>query len=122
MDAEKHAFLKLYLNIQTHPDNCNYSEIHDSYILSKDCEWRDDVRDYVYIGEYSFMNDNSSIEERIKLNKEQEETRISRRISSTSEVSDLMSELQRIGMDYFSLRRNIEVERENQIEESTDNQ
>jgi hypothetical protein len=100
-----------YLNINTHPNNCNYSEIHDAYILSEHVEWREDVRDYIYSGDYSYLNDNSSIEERIRLNKEYDETRRSRR-SKSNITEDLMSELQRIGMDYFTLRNNIQIERE----------
>jgi hypothetical protein len=109
-----------YLNITTNPNNCNYSDIHDCHILNEHSEWRDDIRDYIYIGEYSHLNDNSSIEERIRLNKEHEETRRSRRRSSQPEVSLLMSELERIGMDYFTLRNNIEVEREDTREQATD--
>ncbi len=112
-----------YINITTHPDRCNYSDIHDCYILNDHSEWRDDVRDYIYTGEYSFLNDTSSIEERIRLNQEHQErenSRRSRRTTSQPEVSFLMSELERIGMDYFTLRNNIEVERENTREEATD--
>jgi hypothetical protein len=102
-----------YLNINTNPNNCNYSDIHDAYILSEHSEWREDIRDYIYIGEYSFINDNSSIEERIRLNKEYEETRRSRRKFNITEqiTEELMSEIQRIGIDYFRLRQDIEIER-----------
>jgi hypothetical protein len=108
-----------YLNINTHPSNCNYSEIHDAYILSKDCEWREDVRDYIYIGDYSYLNDNSSIEERIRLNKEYDEKiRIRRKSNNTEQITEeLMSEIQRIGIDYFRLRQNIEIEREEATDE-----
>jgi hypothetical protein len=68
-----------YLNINTHPDRCNYSEIHDCYILSEHAEYREDVRDYIFCGEYLHLNDNSAIEERIRFNKEREEKRALRK-------------------------------------------
>jgi hypothetical protein len=68
-----------YLNMNAHPDRCNYSEIHDQYLLSDHSQWRDDLRDYVFSGEYSNLNDVNRIEQRIKDNEEYEKERESRR-------------------------------------------
>ena len=68
-----------YLNMNAHPDRCNYSEIHDQYLLSDHSLWRDDLRDYVFSGEYSNLNDVNRIEQRIKDNEEYEKERESRR-------------------------------------------
>ncbi len=84
-----------YLNINTHPDRCNYSDIHDCYILSENAEYREDIRDYVFCGEYSHLNDNSAIEERIRLNKEREEKRALKRKSQNSETSDRSDAIRR---------------------------
>lgn len=64
-----------YLNINTHPDRCNYSEINDGYILCEHSEWREDIRDYIFTGEYSHLNNNDRIEKRINDLKEMEENR-----------------------------------------------
>lgn len=83
-----------YLNVNTHPDRCNYSEIHDQYILSENCQWREDIRDYIFSGEYSHLNNDERIEQRVKDNEEYEKKRASRRRSSSSlsrDLSDLVS-------------------------------
>jgi len=73
-----------YINIQTHPDRCNYSDILDQYILCEHAEWREDIRDYIFSGEYSHLNNTERIEQRIKDNEEWEKKRISRRRSPIS--------------------------------------
>ena len=45
-----------YLNIHTTRANCNYSELNDTYILSKDCQYNNEVNDYIFIGDYSHLN------------------------------------------------------------------
>ena len=81
-----------YLNMSAHPDRCNYSEIHDQYLLSEHSQWRDDLRDYVFGGEYSHLNDVNRIEQRIKDNEEYEKERESRRSRRGSSVSQRILE------------------------------
>lgn len=77
-----------YIDMNVHPNRCNYSEILDHYILSEHSEWRDDLRDYVFIGEYSDFNNELSINSRLELIKENE-TRRSRR-SRNSQVLEIL--------------------------------
>jgi hypothetical protein len=90
-----------YMNIHTHPNRCNYSEIHDQYILSEHSEWNEDIRDYIFTGDYEHLNDKSSIEERIKNNKERDIRNSKRTISS------YLEEVHRISMNYFN---NIQID------------
>jgi hypothetical protein len=91
-----------YIHVNTHPDRCNYSEIHDRYILSEHAQWREDVRDYVFTGEYLYLNNNDKIEKRIKDNEEYEKQRTSRRRRSSSYTSDT-STIERDMFDMSSL-------------------
>lgn len=87
-----------YLNMNAHPDRCNYSEIHDQYILCEHVQWRDDIRDYIFADEYTHLNDMEIIEQRIKDNEEYEKQRSSRRSRrSPSMVSELLQTLNRSG-------------------------
>ena len=67
-----------YLNINTSSNNCNHSNVYDQYILSDHCEWREDIRDYVFGGEYSHLNNDEKINERIKEYQEWENRRSKR--------------------------------------------
>ena len=87
-----------YLNMNAHPNRCNYSEIHDQYILCEHVQWRDDIRDYIFADEYTHLNDMERIEQRIKDNEEYEKQRASRRSRrSPSTVSELLQTLNRSG-------------------------
>jgi hypothetical protein len=89
-----------YVHVNTHPDRCNYSEIHDQYILCEHSEWREDLRDYIYTGEFSYLNNTERIEQRIKDNEEYEKQRSSRRIRrGSSFAQELMQSIERIGID-----------------------
>lgn len=52
-----------YLNIWTSQNNTNWSEVNNQYILSKDCEYKENLRDYIFIGEYENLNNPTKIEE-----------------------------------------------------------
>lgn len=83
-----------YLDMNAHPDRCNYSDMMDQYILCEHSQWREDVRDYVFSGEYSHLNDMDVIEQRIKDNEEYEKMRSSRRIRRGSElISELINSI-----------------------------
>lgn len=83
-----------YLDMNAHPDRCNYSDMMDQYILCEHSQWREDVRDYVFSGEYSHLNDMDVIEQRIKDNEEYEKMRSSRRSRRGSElISELINSI-----------------------------
>lgn len=66
------------LQLRTHSNNVEWSRINDMYLLRKDCEYFDDVDDYLFINELEHLNDKSKIEEvklKIKKQKEQREQR-----------------------------------------------
>jgi hypothetical protein len=74
-----------YLNMNTHPNRCNFSELYDRYILSDHAEWREDLRDYIFGGEYANLNDNDVIQNRLDYIKERE-TKRSRKGKGVSEM------------------------------------
>jgi len=76
-----------YLNINTSSNNCNHSNVYDQYILSEHCEWREDIRDYVFGGEYSHLNNEEKINEKIKENQEWESRRRTKMINSYDSMS-----------------------------------
>jgi hypothetical protein len=83
-----------YLNMNVHPDRCNYSDIMDEYILCEHTQWREDLRDYIFSGEYEHLNDTRRIEQRIKDNEEYERLRSSRRIRrGSSLISELINSI-----------------------------
>lgn len=75
-----------YLNINTHPDRTSYSETNDAYILPEHCEWREDIRDYIFTGEYSHLNNEERLEIRIKEFEGYEQRKSSRRKSILSTI------------------------------------
>lgn len=85
-----------YLDLNTHPAKCYYSEMMDCYILKENAEWREDIQDYIYTGDYSELNDNERIESRIK--------RMSERSSSYSNSNlqeqylNILNEFSRFGL------------------------
>jgi hypothetical protein len=81
-----------YLNMNAHPDRCNYSNIMDQYILCDHSQWREDIEDYVFIGEYSEMNDNDRIEQRLKDIEEYSKQRTIRRSRRSSSLSQELIE------------------------------
>jgi hypothetical protein len=52
-----------YLDIWTSQNNANWSDINSQYILNKDCEYKEELGDYIFIGEYENLNDKTRIEE-----------------------------------------------------------
>lgn len=52
-----------YLNLYTRTYDCNYSEVNETYILKKDCQYDDKIGDYIFGGEYEHLNNKSKIEE-----------------------------------------------------------
>lgn len=98
-----------YLDINAHPDRCNYSDLMDRYILSHHSEWRDDIRDYVFTGEYTHLNDDCRINQRLKDIEENEKQREYRRIRrSSSEINQLINTLNSSGeLDMSSLYNRI---------------
>jgi hypothetical protein len=93
-----------YLNLYTRNYDCNYSEVNETYILKKDCQYDDKIGDYIFGGEYEHLNNKSKLE---KLRRPIVETVIetipsyydysSRGIVSLSEtiseLSDLMADI-----------------------------
>ena len=71
-------------------------EMMDCYILKENTEWREDIQDYIYTGDYSELNDNQRIESRIK--------RMSERSSSYSNSNlqeqylNILNEISRFGL------------------------
>ena len=93
-----------YLNMNAHPDRCNYSEVNDQYILCEHVQWREDIRDYIFSDEYIHLNDMERIEQRIKDNEEYEKQRASRRSRrSPSMVSELLQTFNRGDIDVSNL-------------------
>ena len=81
-----------YLDMNAHPDRCNYSNIMDQYILCEHSQWREDIEDYVFIGEYSDLNDNERIKQRLKDMEEYEKQRATRRSRRSSSLSQELIE------------------------------
>jgi hypothetical protein len=52
-----------YLNLYTRTYDCNYSEVNETYILKKDCQYDDKIGDYIFGGEYEHLNNKSKLEE-----------------------------------------------------------
>jgi hypothetical protein len=77
-----------YLDMTAHPDRCNYSDILDQYILSEHAEWREDIRDYVFGGDKSHLNDDERIQRRLK-DIEERESRKKARLS-TSQIGTIL--------------------------------
>jgi hypothetical protein len=87
-----------YLNMNTHPNRCNFSELYDRYILSEHAEWREDLRDYIFGGEYANLNDNDVIQNRLDYIKERE----TKRSRKGKGVSEMLQQL-RGGEDMYRL-------------------
>ena len=110
-----------YLNIETHSSRCNYSEILERYILSDNCEWREDVRDYIFTGEYEHLNNTEAIEKRIKQNEERlakwknQKTKINPEIQVTS--GEIQNSIHNYSEDTF---QNYTIESRNSISEYLD--
>jgi hypothetical protein len=51
-----------YLNLYTRTYDCNYSEVNETYILKKDCQYDDKIGDYIFGGEYEHLNNKSKLE------------------------------------------------------------
>jgi len=81
-----------YLDMNAHPDRCNYSNIMDQYILCEHSQWREDIEDYVFIGAYSDLNDNERIKQRLKDMEEYEKQRATRRSRRSSSLSQELIE------------------------------
>ncbi len=77
-----------YLDMTAHPDRCNFSDILDQYILSEHAEWREDIRDYVFGGDKSHLNDDERIQRRLK-DIEERESRKKARLS-TSQIGTIL--------------------------------
>jgi hypothetical protein len=92
-----------YLNLYTRTYDCNYSEVNETYILKKDCQYDDKIGDYIFGGEYEHLNNKTRIELRNPVVETIEETipssyydysRGTRSLSETiSELSDLMADI-----------------------------
>jgi hypothetical protein len=79
-----------YLDISAHPDRCNYSEIHEQYIISEHAEWREDIRDYVFSAQYDQFNNYERINNRLKEIEEYETKRVRRRSSGISQLIEAL--------------------------------
>lgn len=89
-----------YVDMNVHPDRCNYSDLLDHYILSEHCEWREDIRDYIFSGEYQHLNDLERINTRVSEIQEYENQRSARRSRRSPETSvDLENLIQFIDND-----------------------
>ena len=58
--------------VYTHPNNCEYSEIMDTYILKNHCVKHEILKDYIFNDEYKKHNNEERIQERIKYVQERE--------------------------------------------------
>lgn len=78
-----------YLDINTHPSRCEYSNIMDVYIYTENAEYREDISDYIFSGEYSHLNDYERIDNRVEEIKEHKASRRKLRIpQKTDEMSN----------------------------------
>lgn len=55
-----------YMNIWTHQNNANFSEINNQWILTKDAFHDEEIGDYIFGGEFDHLNNHQAIEERRK--------------------------------------------------------
>lgn len=53
-----------YLNIFTHSNNAQWSEVNDQYILNKHSRYDDEIQDVVFAGDYEEKNNTLSIKSR----------------------------------------------------------
>lgn len=90
-------------NKWTHPNNCNYSEIMDCYILKDHCHRHEVINDWVFNEEYSSNNDNDRINERVEWIKQREEERRLRaeqRKSRSSSYDDYLNTISGEGIRF----------------------
>ena len=90
-------------NKWTHPNNCNYSEIMDCYILKDHCHKHEVLNDWIFNEEYSSNNDNDRINERVEWIKQREEERRLRaeeRKKSRSSYDDYLNTISTEGIRF----------------------
>jgi hypothetical protein len=71
-EAYRLRYLETEDRVYTHPNNCNYSEIMDTYILKDHCIQHPVLRDYIFNDEYKQHNNDQRIQERVKYVEERE--------------------------------------------------
>ena len=52
-----------YLNLYTRCYDCNYSDVNETYILKKDCQYDNEIGNYIFVGEYEHLNNKEKIED-----------------------------------------------------------
>ena len=114
-----------YLNMNAHPDRCNYSDLYDRYILSEHVEWREDIRDYVFGSEYDNLNDNDAIQNRLNYIQERESKKVRRNKIRGGENMNMIYDqlLSQIGNDYlydFSLTPRTQMAGYSQLEDNSE--
>jgi hypothetical protein len=72
-----------YANITTSSNNCNHSATYDQFILNTHSQWREDIRDYVFGEEYSHLNNDERINERLKEIEDWEIKGVDRRVKNS---------------------------------------
>jgi hypothetical protein len=73
-----------YLDIRTHANNARYSDINDEYILHKDCNYDEDLGDYIFNKNNDKYNNAERIQERRDYLKNRREEMEKRESSSRS--------------------------------------
>jgi len=96
-----------YLKGWTSPNNCNYSNVLDTYILNDDCVYNNDLRDYIFNEENNSHND-ERIDAQMEYIKSREEKVVRRRRSVDGDRfdngHDIQSLLNRFGVFTSSVR------------------
>ena len=84
-----------YLDVRTHCNNTQYSEIHDQYILHKDCFYDEEINEYLFNEEYKSLNNIERIESKRQYLKQRREQVMSRTPKSKRTPSWLHSMIDR---------------------------
>jgi hypothetical protein len=71
-EAYRLRYLETDDRVYTHPNNCQYSEIMDTYILKGHSIQHPVLRDYIFNDEYKQHNNDQRIQERVKYVEERE--------------------------------------------------
>lgn len=82
-----------YLDLRTSQNNVNYSEIHDQYILCRDCRYDDEIGEYLFNEENDRFNDTERIENRreeLRKRREEREKSPRKKKSTSSWIESLI--------------------------------
>lgn len=74
-EAYRLRYLETDDRVYTHPNNCQYSDIMDTYILKEHCIQHTVLNDYIFNDEYKQHNNDQRIQERVKYVQEREAQR-----------------------------------------------